>query len=168
MGPCCRYVCFSSDSGPSSFDVRFCADFVRFTSRSRPSWWCRRRSVPDPKRNGTQLDQSRHRWNPDKPVRGNQPPGRIALSVPASTLGRGHINRRRKAMPKNKRPNRKPGGRKTRKRAAADKTRSGRAVASGGVPNVKGAKSVAITYGSRKSSRSPISPVRNRRSARNK
>ncbi len=25
-------------------------DFVRFTSRSRLSWWCRRRSVPDPER----------------------------------------------------------------------------------------------------------------------
>ncbi len=71
-------------------------------------------------------------------------------------------------MPKNKRPNRKPGGRKTSKRAAADKTRSGRAEASGGVPNVKGAKSVAKTYGSPKSSRSPISPLRNRGSARNK
>ncbi len=71
-------------------------------------------------------------------------------------------------MPKNKRPNRKPGGRKTGKRAAANKTQSGRAEASGGVPNVEGAKSVAITYGSRKSSRSPISPVRNRGSARSR
>ncbi len=71
-------------------------------------------------------------------------------------------------MPKNKRPNRKPGGRKTSKRAAADKTQSGRAEASGGVPNVKGAKSVAKTYGSPKSSRSPISPLRNRGSTRNK
>ncbi len=70
-------------------------------------------------------------------------------------------------MPKNKRPNRKPGGRKTGKRAAADKTQSGRAEASGGAPNVKGAKSVAKTYGSPKSSRSPISPARNRGSARN-
>ncbi len=69
-------------------------------------------------------------------------------------------------MPKNKRPNRKPGGRKTGKRAA-DKTQSGWAEASGGVPNVKGAKSVAKTYGSPKSSCSPISPVRNRGSARN-
>ncbi len=70
-------------------------------------------------------------------------------------------------MPKNKRPNRKPGGRKTGKRTAADKTQSGRPEASGGVPNVKGAKSVAKTYGAPKSSRSPISPAMNRRSARN-
>jgi len=71
-------------------------------------------------------------------------------------------------MPKNKRPNRKSGGRKTGKRTAADKTQSGRAEASGGVPNVKGAKSVAKTYGSPKSSHSPISPAMNRRSARNR
>ncbi len=70
-------------------------------------------------------------------------------------------------MPKNKRPNRKPGGRKTGKRAAADKTQSGWAEASGGVPNVKGAKSVAKTYGAPKSSRSPISPAMTRGSARN-
>ncbi len=65
-------------------------------------------------------------------------------------------------MPKNKRPNRKSGSRKTGKRTAADKTQGGRVEAGGGVPNVKGAKSVAKTYGSPKSSRSPISPVRNR------
>ncbi len=70
-------------------------------------------------------------------------------------------------MPKNKRPNRKPGGRKSGKRAAADKTQSGRTEASGGVPNVKGAKSVAKTYGAPKSSRSPISPAMTRGSARN-
>ncbi len=70
-------------------------------------------------------------------------------------------------MPKNKRPNRKSGGRKTGKRTAADKTQSGRAEASGGVSNVKGAKSVAKTYGSPKSSRSPISPAMTRGSARN-
>ncbi len=70
-------------------------------------------------------------------------------------------------MPKNKRPNRKPGGRKTGKRAAADKTQSGWAEASGGVPNVKGAKSIAKTFGSPKSSRSPISPAMTRGSARN-
>ncbi len=69
-------------------------------------------------------------------------------------------------MPKNKRPNRKPGGGKTAKRAAGDKTQGGRAVASGGVPNAKGAKSIAKTYGLPKSSRSPISPAMNRRSAR--
>jgi len=71
-------------------------------------------------------------------------------------------------MPKNKRPNRKSGGRKTGKQAAADKTQSARAAASGGVTNVKGAKSVAKTYGSPKSSRSPISPATNRGSARNR
>ncbi len=71
-------------------------------------------------------------------------------------------------MPKNKRPNRKSGGRKSGKRTAAGKTRSGRAEAGGGVPNVKGAKSVAKTYGSPKSSLSPISPAMNRRSARNR
>ncbi len=37
-------------------------------------------------------------------------------------------------MPKNNRPNRKSGGRKTGKRTVADKTQSGRAEASGGVP----------------------------------
>ncbi len=71
-------------------------------------------------------------------------------------------------MPKNKRPNRKSGGRKTGRRPAADKTRSGRAEASGGVPDVKGAKSVVKTYGSPKSSLSPIGPAMNRRSARNR
>ncbi len=71
-------------------------------------------------------------------------------------------------MPKNKRPNRKSGGKNTGKRTAADKAQSGRAEASGGVPNVKGAKSVAKTYGSPKSSRSPIGPAMNRRSARNR
>ncbi len=71
-------------------------------------------------------------------------------------------------MPKNKRPNRKTGGRKTGKRAATDGTQNGRAEASGGVPNVKGAKSVAKSYGSPKSSRSPIGPAMNRRSARNR
>ena len=71
-------------------------------------------------------------------------------------------------MPKNKRPNRKSGGRKTGKRTAADKTQSGRAEAGGGVPNVKGAKFVAKTYGSPKSLRSPFGPAMNRRSARNR
>ena len=66
-------------------------------------------------------------------------------------------------MPKNKRPNRKPGGKKPARRAAAEK--GGRAEG-GGVPNVKGAKSIAKTYGPRRSSRSPISPAMNRRSAR--
>ncbi len=71
-------------------------------------------------------------------------------------------------MPKNKRPNRKSGGRKTGKRSAADKTQSGRAEAGGGVPDVKGAKSVVKTYGSPKSARSPFGPAMNRRSARNR
>ncbi len=71
-------------------------------------------------------------------------------------------------MPKNKRPNRKSGGRKTGKRTAAGKTRSGRAEAGGGVPIVKGAKSVAKTYGPPKSPHSPIGPAMNRRSARNR
>ncbi len=71
-------------------------------------------------------------------------------------------------MPKNKRPNRKSGGRKSGKRTAAGKTRSGRAEAGGGVPNVKGAKSVAKTYGSPKSLLSPIGPAMIRRSARNR
>ena len=70
-------------------------------------------------------------------------------------------------MPKNKRPNRKSGGRKTGKRTAAGKTQSGRAEA-GGVPNVKGAKFVAKTYGSPKSSLSPVGPAMHRRSARNR
>ncbi len=65
-------------------------------------------------------------------------------------------------MPKNKRPNRKPGGRKAGKRAAAVKPHSGAS------PNVKGAKSIAKTYGSPKSSLSPVSPAMNRRSARNR
>ncbi|MFQ5620066.1 MAG: hypothetical protein ACE5FR_13970 [Rhodospirillales bacterium] len=71
-------------------------------------------------------------------------------------------------MPKNKRPNRKSGGRKTGKRSASDKTQGGRPEASGGVSKVKGAKSVAKAYGSPKSSRSLISPAMNRRSARNR
>ncbi len=71
-------------------------------------------------------------------------------------------------MPKNKRPNRKSGGRKTGKRIAAGKTQSGRPEAGGGVPNVKGAKSVVKTYGSPKSLHSPISPAMTRRSARNR
>ncbi len=39
---------FRPESRHSIADVRFCADFVRFTPKSRPSWWCRRRSVVDP------------------------------------------------------------------------------------------------------------------------
>ena len=40
-------------------------------------------------------------------------------------------------MPKNKRPNRKPGSRKIRKRIAADKAQSDLAEADGGAPKVK-------------------------------
>ena len=69
-------------------------------------------------------------------------------------------------MPKNKRPNRKPGTKKSATRVAAEPTQGGGAEAGGGVPNVKGAKSIAKSYGARKSSRSPISPAMNRRSAR--
>ena len=72
-------------------------------------------------------------------------------------------------MPKNKRPNRKSGSRKTRKRIAADKAQSDQAEASGGIPKVKGARSFVKFYGPRKSSRSPISPAMQRRgSARNR
>ncbi len=38
------YVRLSPNRRHSLADVRFRADFVCFTSRSRPSWWCRRRS----------------------------------------------------------------------------------------------------------------------------
>ena len=31
-----------------SIDIRVHTDHVRFTPRSGPSWWCRRRSVRDP------------------------------------------------------------------------------------------------------------------------
>ncbi len=43
-------VDFAKETTPRDIvsDVRFRTDFVRFTSRSRPFWWCRRRSVPDP------------------------------------------------------------------------------------------------------------------------
>ncbi len=71
-------------------------------------------------------------------------------------------------MPKNKRPNRKPGSGKTRKRIAADKAQSDQAEASDGAFKVKGARSFAKTYGPRKSSRSPLSPAMQRRSARNR
>ena len=71
-------------------------------------------------------------------------------------------------MPKNKRPNRKPGGRNTGKRTTTETAQGGRTENSGGVPNVKGGKSVAKTYGPPKSSRSPISPAMHRGSARNR
>ena len=63
-------------------------------------------------------------------------------------------------MPGNKRPNRKPGKKKSAKRVPTDKNLSG-------VANAKGGKSGAGTYGP-KPSRSPISPVMNRGSARNR
>ena len=71
-------------------------------------------------------------------------------------------------MPKNKRPNRKPGGRKTGKRAAADKTQSGGTEASGGAPNLKGRKFATKSYGSPYASRSPASPAMRRGSTRNR
>ncbi len=69
-------------------------------------------------------------------------------------------------MPKNKRPNRKSGGKRPAKRAAAEKIPGGGAETGGAVPNVKGAKSIAKSYGVRKSSRSAISPAMTRRSPR--
>ncbi len=44
-------VDFAKETTPRDIvsDVRFRTDFVRFTSRSRLSWWCRRRSAFDPK-----------------------------------------------------------------------------------------------------------------------
>ncbi len=71
-------------------------------------------------------------------------------------------------MPKNKRPNRKPGGRKTGKRAAADKSQTGGAETSGGAPNLKGRKFAAKIYGSPYASRSPVSPAMRRGSTRNR
>ena len=38
------------NAGFSADHVRFCADFVRFTPRNRPSWWCPRSSGFDPTR----------------------------------------------------------------------------------------------------------------------
>lgn len=69
-------------------------------------------------------------------------------------------------MPKNKRPNRKPGGKKPAKRVAADQTQGDGTGTGGAVPNIKGAKSIAKSYGTRKSSRSAISPAMTRRSPR--
>ena len=63
-------------------------------------------------------------------------------------------------MPGNKRPNRKPGKNKSGKRISTDKILSG-------VANAKVGKAAAKTYGP-KPSRSPISPVMNRGSARNR
>ncbi len=46
----------SASSGRTNFrcwlqaDSGWAENYFCFTSRSRPSWWCRRRSVPDPKR----------------------------------------------------------------------------------------------------------------------
>jgi len=68
-------------------------------------------------------------------------------------------------MPKNKRPNRKPGVKKTGARATVDRAQT---ESDGGDPNVKSAKSTVKTYGSPKSSRSPLSPGMNRSSARSR
>lgn len=69
-------------------------------------------------------------------------------------------------MPKNKRPNRKPGARKARKKAAEDAAQDANANNSGAIPNAKGARSVAKSYGTPNSRRSPISPSVTRGSAR--
>ncbi len=50
LRPCRRYVRSSSNSRHSSTDVRFRANFVRFTSRSRPIGRMPRESDFDPKR----------------------------------------------------------------------------------------------------------------------
>lgn len=63
-------------------------------------------------------------------------------------------------MPGNKRRKRKPGKKKSGKRASTDK-------AQGGAPNVKGMAPVAKTYGP-KPSRSLISPAMSRHSPRNR
>ena len=63
-------------------------------------------------------------------------------------------------MPGNKRPNRKPGVKKTRKPSATNENKIGE------IPN-KGAKHVTKSFGP-KPSRSPISPGMNRGSARNR
>ncbi len=64
-------------------------------------------------------------------------------------------------MPKNKKPNRKPGVKKVAKRATA-----GAGV--DGVPGGQDAKPVAKTYGSPKSVNSRVSPAMNQRSARSR
>ena len=43
------------NNGHSCVDVRFAPNFVRFTSRSRPSWWCLQRSAFDPQRTFLEL-----------------------------------------------------------------------------------------------------------------
>ncbi len=49
-------------SRPSSFDVRFRADFVCFTSRSGPTRRCPRSSAFDPKRTFMALGVADHIW----------------------------------------------------------------------------------------------------------
>jgi hypothetical protein len=68
-------------------------------------------------------------------------------------------------MPGNKRPNRKKGGKKSAKGAAAEAAQGGPAEAG---DTVKGMKTAAKTYGTPKSSRSLISPAQNRGSARSR
>ena len=63
-------------------------------------------------------------------------------------------------MPGNKRPNRKPGVKKTQKPSAINESKVGE------IPN-KGGKHVTKSFGP-KPSRSPISPGMNRGSARNR
>jgi hypothetical protein len=49
-GPCCRHVRLSPNRRPSLADVRYRADFVRFTPQSRRGSGRPRESVPDPQR----------------------------------------------------------------------------------------------------------------------
>ncbi len=48
--PCLGHVRFTLSFRHSSAEVRFRPDFFGFTPGNRPSWWCRRRAEPDPKR----------------------------------------------------------------------------------------------------------------------
>ncbi len=63
-------------------------------------------------------------------------------------------------MPKSKRRKRKLDGKKTTKDTSVTKDKSTKANYNGTIPNIKGGKSFANTFGSPKSSRSPISPGR--------
>ncbi len=53
---------FAPKTGNSLIDVRIHPDFVRFTPRSRPSWWWRRRSACDPERKSAVLEEAEH-WS---------------------------------------------------------------------------------------------------------
>ena len=61
-------------------------------------------------------------------------------------------------MPKSKRRKRKPNKTKATKDASLPKNQTPKTEHSGGIPNMKGQKSFGKTFGSPKSSRSPISP----------